>query len=332
MVGDVARPVRSPPPEQETHPRRDHVAVTRAPNGWALAMTCATVVATLGACRSGSQTTEGRPDDDPAVVVASFNFRESELLAEIYAQAIEQAGIPVRRELNLGPRELVQPAVAQGLVDVVPEYLGSALRNFGGDPPMDATDAEEVRDLLSRSWAPWDVHVLTPAAAQNQNALVMLRARAGELGVERTTGLRRHPDLVLGGPPECSTRDLCLRGLQQVYGLEFSRFVPFTSLAQEQTALLQGLIDVAVMFTTDGRLADPTFIVLDDDLGLQPAENVVPIVTGRALERYGSRLTSVLDHVSEQLTSSGLTFLNWRVEIDGKSISGEAAGWLARHP
>ena len=71
------------------------------------------------------------------VVVASFNFPESELLAAIYGLAIQHSGIPVRLQLDLGPRELVQPALEQGLVDVVPEYLGTALTSLGGLPISD---------------------------------------------------------------------------------------------------------------------------------------------------------------------------------------------------
>jgi osmoprotectant transport system substrate-binding protein len=174
--------------------------------------------------------------------------------------------------------------------------------------------------------------VLAAAPAQDQNGLVMLRTRAAELDVREVSDLRHHANLVLGGPPECPSRDFCLRGLQQVYRLQFAQFVPLASLAQEQTALEQGVIDVAVMFTTDGHLAEGALALLDDDLHLQPADNIVPVVSTRSRERYGERLTNALDAVSAQLTTKGLTFLNWRVDIDGKNTADEASGWLARHP
>lgn len=284
------------------------------------------------ACTAATRSTPPGPVAGDAVVLASFNFAESSLVAEIYAQALERAGIPVQRELDLGPRELVEPALAQGLVDVVPEYLGTALRAVDPQVRPDMGSATAVRAALANALAPWHVDVLTPAAAQDQNGLAMLRTRAAQLGVHTTSDLRAHPGLVLGGPPECPSREFCLRGLQQVYGLRFGSFVPLANLAQEQTALEQGVIDVAVLFTTDGRLADPSLLLLADDLHLQPAENIVPVVSARARERYGTRLTSALDSVSAQLTSAGLTFLNWRVDIDGKKVADEAAGWLARHP
>ena len=294
------------------------------------ALLCVVLVAAT-ACTSSTRPTGRERVDDGTVVIASFNFSESSLVAEIYAQALERAGIPVRRELNLGPRELVQPALDQGLVDLVPEYLGSALRSISPGLRVDTSDPVAVRRELAGALAPRHLEVLAPAPAQDQNGLVLLNTRATELGVHKVSDLRDHADLVLGGPPECPSRDLCLRGLQQVYGLKFAQFVPLASLAQEQTALEEGVIDVAVMFTTDGRLAEPSLALLDDDLHLQPADNVVPVVSTRTRERYGERLTKVLDTVSAQLTTTGLTFLNWRVDIDGKSTAAEASGWLDRH-
>ena len=96
---------------------------------------------------------DGRAGDDtgppPGLGVASFNFAESRLVAEIYAQALEGEGIEVRRELDLGPRELVQPALRQGLVDVVPEYLGSALTSV--DPAAEVDASAPAEELVARA-------------------------------------------------------------------------------------------------------------------------------------------------------------------------------------
>ena len=286
----------------------------------------------LSACTAGSTSDIRRANSDNAVVVASFNFSESQLVAEIYAQALERAGIPVQRQLDLGPRELTQPALLQGFVDVVPEYLGTALESLA--PAASAAtrhDPAAAEAALGDVVTPYRLEVLRPAPAQDQNGLVMLAARANALGIRTTSDLARHPELVLGGPPECPSREFCLRGWQDAYRLSFAQFMPFATLAQEQTALEQGVIDVAVMFTTDGRLADPALVLLDDDRHLQPLENVVPIVSLRVLDKYGPRLTQALNAVSAELSTANLTFLNWRVDIDGKKVADEAAGWLSRH-
>jgi osmoprotectant transport system substrate-binding protein len=291
-------------------------------------------VVLLASCQSGQdRTAPGRADRaDGTVVVASFNFPESELLAAIYGLAIRNAGVPVRFQLDLGPRELVQPALDQGLVDVVPEYLGTALRTLEARPGVPMQDPAAVRTALARALARWHLRVMAPAAAQDQNGVVVTAATARRLILRNVSDLRRAASrLVLGGSPECPGRPYCLAGLRRVYELGFARFLPLGTEAQRVMALRDGVIDVAVLDTTAGNLAACDLVLLSDDRHLQPAENVVPVVTGRAMARYGNRLAGAVNAVSAQLTSSALLFLDWRVEVAGGDVMTEARGWLERH-
>jgi osmoprotectant transport system substrate-binding protein len=284
------------------------------------------------ACSAGPQSQTPAPKPSSAVVVASFSFPESEVLAEIYAQALEDAGVPVRRELDLGPRELVQPALRQGLVDVVPEYVGSALSSVAPQARVDTRDPEAVRSALERSLSGWGLRVLSPAAASNQNGLVVTRETADRLGLRTISDLRgRDQKLTLGAPPECPTRPYCLQGLRRVYGLRFARVMAFDTETQRVTALDERVVDVAVLFTADGHLATGDLVLLRDDRSLQPAENVVPIISSRAVARYGDRVVRTLDAVSARLNTPSLVFLNWRISVEGKNVAAEARGWLRRH-
>jgi osmoprotectant transport system substrate-binding protein len=287
----------------------------------------------------------GPPAATPSggVRVASFNFAESSLIAEIYAQALEARGVEVRREPELGPRELVRAPLRQGLVDVVPEYLGSALRaeesvapaGPGAETtaPTDLADPDVARRALESALAPWDLHTLQPAEAQNQNGLAVTRATARRLSLRTTSDLAAVAGrLRLGGPPECPERPYCLEGLSAVYGLSPASFAPFTEAAHVRRALDDGVVDVGVVFTTDGALAEGELVLLEDDRGLQPAENVVPDVRAEVLESpIGPRVAAALDGVSARLTTSDLRFLNWRVEMAGNAPADEARGWLLRH-
>ena len=288
----------------------------------------------LASCHAGPDRTAPVSADRAAgpVVVASFNFSESELLAAIYGLAIRHAGIPVRLQLNLGPRELVEPALQQGLVDVVPEYLGTALRTLEVRPGVPVSDPAAVRAALARALAPWHVQVMTPAAAQDQNGIVVTDATARRLGLHKVSDLRRAAGrLTLGGSPECPDRPYCLLGLRKVYGLGFARFLPFDTEAQRVTALREGVVDVTVLDTTDGNLAVGDLVLLSDDRHLQPAENVVPVITERGMARYGSQLADAVNAVSTQLTSQALLYMDWRVEVAGAGVMTEAHGWLERH-
>lgn len=293
------------------------------------AAAAAAAVTLLTACQPGRAPGPHRAAAGGPVVVASFNFTESELLAAVYGLALEQAGIPVRFRLGLGPRELVQPALQQGLVDLVPEYLGTALASL--DPHAAARSPALARRALAWALARWHVRVLAPAAAEDQNGLVVTRATARRLRLRTVSDLRRAAaPLILSGPPECPARPFCLPGLRRVYRLRFARFLPLDTEQQRVTALQEGIANVAVLFTTGGYLATGGLVLLADNRHLQPPDNVVPVLTDRVLARYGNRLTSMLNAVSGRLTTTGLRFLNWRVEFAGKPVLAEARGWLER--
>src|SRR5688572_8270005 len=176
------------------------------------------------ACGGGSGgDDDDEPAIDPAVVrVASFEFTESRILAELYAQALEAADVRVRRAGALASREILEPALEQDVVDLVPEYTGSALEFLNRNAGRANADAESNHRLLREAFAPRGLTVLEMAPAQNQNAVAVTSATSARLGLTDVSDLAPvAKDLVFGGPPECAERPFCLVGLQSVYGLKF---------------------------------------------------------------------------------------------------------------
>jgi osmoprotectant transport system substrate-binding protein len=292
---------------------------------WVVAAT----VMLVGACGGASDPSTGSGRAVDGVVVASFDFAESRLLAEIYAQALEDVGVTVDRELDLGPREMVMPALRQGFVDVVPEYAGSALDATSTTSSVDRNDVTAVVDELARAVASWGIDVLAPSTASNQNAVVVTAAFAADGRFDEISDLEPvAPSLTVGGPPECPGRRRCLAGLAEVYGIHFGSFVPLDDQELVRRALLDGVIDVGVLFSTDAALAGDDLVALIDDESLQPADNVVPLVRRAAVD---DRVIEVLDEVSSRLTTTSLRFLNWRVVNAGTDVAAEARAWLLRH-
>jgi osmoprotectant transport system substrate-binding protein len=288
----------------------------------------ATVVAS---CSASKPLQSSRPARPAPVVVASFNFPESVLLADIYGQALQNAGVPVRLELDLGPRELVLPAVHEGLVDVVPEYLGSLLAALDPGANLQGASAADESRQLAHALTSWKVSVLPAAPAEDQNGLVVTQSLAQRYGLRAISQLVPiAPTLTLGGPAECPNRPFCLLGLQSVYGLRFAHFDAFDDESQRVTALTEQVTEAAVMNSTDGELATGKFVLLSDNHHLQPADNVAPLVSARAVRTYGNRVITALDAVSARLSSRDLTFLNWRVEVAGNDPAAEAHAWLVR--
>ncbi len=225
------------------------------------------------ACGSG----EDAVTDGPTITIGSANFSENALVAEIYAQVLEDKGYSVERNLNVGARDVYGAALESGELDLVPEYVGSALVFKGGTP---TADSEATAQALRDAWAANGIAVLDPAPAQDKNGIVVRQDTADELGLSKVSDLAAHPDLIFGGPPECPEREFCLIGLTDVYGLSFAEFKPLDVGGALTVAALEGdEIQVALLFTSDGVISAKGFVLLEDDQGLQPAENLTPVTS-----------------------------------------------------
>jgi osmoprotectant transport system substrate-binding protein len=275
------------------------------------------------------------PEDPrrPTIQLASFDFTESETLAELYGLALRQHGFPVEQVVQLGAREVVAPALEQGKVDMVPEYLGSAL-NFLNDRERVATaDPGLTHARLEQAFAPRGVSVLAYAPAQDRNGFAVTGDLARARGLEKISDLAPMArQMVIGGPPECPQRPLCLEGLQDIYKLHFARFEAMPSRDVTAAALETGEIDVGMIDTTHPSLLRPglDLVQLADDRRLQPADNVVPVLRREILDAYGPALVRLLNLVSAQLTTAELTKLNLQV-ADGQPAADAAADWLRAH-
>ena len=285
------------------------------------------VLAVLAGCAAGPQE---RVATTNAVRVASYDFSENQVLAEVYALALRRAGVPVTVAEGVGTREVVEPALEQGVVDVVIDYLGTAVDFVRPQGSSAGQSPDDLHATLAHALGSRGVTVLEPSSAEDQNGFAVTTAFAAAHGV---TGLSELAPLAhaltLGAPPECPTRPLCLPGLRRVYGLDVAKVVPMPSRAATVEALVAGQIDVGLLETTDARLATTPLTLLTDDRGLQPHENVVPLVRSEILERWGDRAVTALDAASARLTTAALVRLNRSVEVDGLTPARAAARWWA---
>lgn len=305
-----------------------HRRCTRAVGSSAVAILA---VAGLAACGSSSEPEPaGTALGDDSITVASFDFPESELLAELYGKALSGGGYDVESVHRAGPRELVEPALARGLVEVVPEYAGTAVEFLSLGAVDGSADPAANHDALERALAGRDLAALAPAGAEDRNTLVVTEGTATRFGLRKVSDLVAvAPRVRFGGPPECPTRPLCLPGLEETYGLRFREFLPLDSGGPLTVEALQAdLVDVALLFTTDPAIG-PGLVALDDDRGLQPAENVTPIVHREVLRRWGRGPADRIDRVSERLTTEVLRDLNAEV-AGGRRPADVAGAWLER--
>jgi osmoprotectant transport system substrate-binding protein len=298
--------------------------------GWVIALSMF-----LSSCSPGpaGRAQAAAANNRGSIVVASFDFAEGNLLSDLYATVLKEHGYPIARAFNLGPREIVEPALQQRRVDIVPEYLASALtfitrgkaRITSGGPPA-------LYKQFRKALRPLAIDPLRMAPAQDANGIVVSDETAARYNLTEISDLKPvAPDLVFGGPPECELRPFCLAGLEETYGLHFKRFQAIdTGGPLTVRELERGQIDVGLLFTTDPNIIAKNFVLLRDDKHLQSWENIVPVVRRRVLKDYGGGVIRLIDEVTRRLTTDALRRLNAQVQIDGKPVHQVAEQWLSR--
>jgi osmoprotectant transport system substrate-binding protein len=300
--------------------------------GPAAALVLAVVVLVAGGCTPAAEPPPPKDPQRPIITVTSFDFPESEALAELYGQGLRQHGYPVEIVARLGPREIVQPALEQGRVDLVPGYLGTAL-NFLYEKRVATADPQATHARLTQALTSRGIRVLAFAKAEDRNGFVVTGDLARRRQLERISDLAPIArQLTFGGPPECPDRPLCLKGLQDVYGLQFARFEAMPSRTTTADALETGEIDLGMLETTNGNLANRDLVQLTDDRRLQPAENIVPMMRTETADAYGPTLVRLINTITAQLNTRDLIQMNQRVELEGTKPAAVAADWLLNHP
>jgi osmoprotectant transport system substrate-binding protein len=267
---------------------------------------------------------------DDAITIGSFDFQESQLLAHLYGQALESRGYRVLLELDVGSRELVQPALAAGLVELVPDYAGTALDFLSLGAADPTADADLTHDGLVHTLRGSDITALEPSPAEDANAVVVTRQTARRYDLRAISDLAdAASQLTFGGPPECPRRPLCLAGLEHTYDLAFGEFLVLDADGPlTKQALDDGYVDVALLFTTDPAIDDDNLVVLSDDRQLQPAENVTPLLRTEVVDRWGDGVVRTIDAVSSHLSTTELRALNAQVAAGSAKPATVAAAWL----
>jgi osmoprotectant transport system substrate-binding protein len=325
----AASPVVSPSASPAASPATAASAIPAASPKPAASPAASPAVAVPSPSAAASPVAAGGPK--PTVKMGSANFGEAILLGELYSQILEANGYTVERHLNLGPRQIVEPSLESGQIDMYPEYIASGLGFVTKDPNAATGDPAETATKLQAAMAPKNITVLAFAPAQDQNGFAVTKATADKYHLTKMSDLTAVADqLVFGGPPECDAPEqaFCINGLKRVYGITFKDFQKLDAGGPQTVAALQGgAIDVGELFTTDPNISLMNFVLLDDDKHLQQADNIAPLVRNDVLSR-GSDLKALSDSVSTKLTGPDLIDMNKQVGIDHKDASAVAKAYL----
>ena len=269
----------------------------------------------------GGSATAGRE-----LVVGSADLPESQVLAEVYAGALNAAGITASTKPNLGPRQSYVKAVQDGSVDIVPDYTGGLLL-FVDQAASEAAADEVAKALPSR--LPDGLSTLEPAKAESKDALVVTRATAAKYELESIEDLAKVcSELVIGAPAAFAERDYGMPGLKEKYGCEPKRLEPIADGGGPLTlrALLTDQVQVADLPTSAPSIPDNDLVVLEDPKDNFVARQVVPLVRASTVP---DAARNVLNEVSRKLTTDDLASLNRAMSGRQKQSPADAAkAWL----
>ena len=277
---------------------------------------------------SGSGQTSGAAAPTDTIVVGSANFAESQILAEIYAQALAAKGVTVEKRLNIGSREAYIPGLQDGSIDLIPEYSGVLLQYF--DKTAVETEPDAVYTALQAA-LPDNLIVLDKSPAEDKNAVVVTRDTATRLNVKSIADLAPQcPTLVFGGAPEFQTRPDGIPGIQATYNCAFKEFRSLDAGGPLTVAALKnGDVQAANLFTTQSTIAANDFVVLEDPKNNFAAQNVLPLINKA---KATDTVKATLNAISAKLTTEGLTKLNAEADGDAKpSPEAVAKNWLSQN-
>jgi osmoprotectant transport system substrate-binding protein len=274
------------------------------------------------ACGSGG----GSGSANKSVTIGTANFSENVMLGHLYEGVLKKAGYNVTVKENIGSREVLFGALEKGDVDLTPEYAGNLL-NFVDPSTTSGLPLDQTVSRLKTVLKPKNLTVLNASPATDGDVLVANADTAAKYHLTKISDLIPvASNLVLGGPPECATRQTCLKGLEDIYGIHFKSFKaldaggPLTA-----NALANNDVQIGRMFSADSTIKAKGFVVLRDDKSFQLAGNVIPLIR---TDHESSQLTSALNKLSGTLTTDDLIMLDDEVQTQKKDPTAVAQAYL----
>ena len=286
----------------------------------------ASLLVLLSACGTGG-------GSKPAIKIGSDGFDEARVMAEIYAQVLEENGYTVDRAgIGLGTRDVTNAALFDGEIDMKPEYIGSGLSKLGGSPTNDP-DKNKTDLQATLAGQGGGITVLDYTPGQDTNALVVRPETATEFSLVTWGDLAPVADqLKWGLATDCPTNPLCAGALKDEYGIDIEG-LDVTLLSACGTpmaeALKSGTIDVAELCSTGPEIIVNGWVRLEDDKATQPADAIAPVVRDDYLAKVDkAAFSKILNDVSAKIDTATLAALYHDVAINHRDIKDVAAEWL----
>ena len=294
---------------------------TRTSRFVALGGVVAAAALTLTACGGNPLEEETTSPDagSDTIVVGSQAYFSNEIIAEIYAQALENADFTVKRQFNVGQRDAYMPEIESGAINLFPEYTGNLLEFY--DDSTDATSPDDVYAALQDA-LPDGLTALDYAEASDQDTYTVTKDFAEKNSLTTIADLANvSDDVTLGGAPELEQRPYGPAGAKDVYGIDLG----FSATGETTLeSLLAGEIQVGDIYTASPAFETEDIVALEDPENLILASNVVPIASSDVADD----IADVINGVSAKLTVESLVSQGVQSTVDKLSPEEIATTWL----
>ncbi|MGX2996484.1 ABC transporter substrate-binding protein [Streptomyces sp. JNUCC 64] len=298
----------------------------------ALAVTALT--AGLSACGGDSLEGDGGKDGDKgSLVVGAAGFTEAKVLAQLYKQILDDAGYEASVK-TVENREIYEPALEKGTIDVVPEYAATLAEFLNVDKngpdaePVASSDVDATVAELKKLAEPRGLKVLPAGKAVDQNAFAVSAEFAEKHGLTSLSDLGKSGEKVtIAAGDECEKRPFCAPGLKKVYGIDVAGVDPKgVGTVQSKQAVKNGSAQLVLTTTTDATLKSFDLVLLKDDKKLQNADNVLPVVNAK--DAGDADIADALGKLTDTLTTDDLVELNRKVDAERQKEADVAKDYL----
>ncbi|MFE4860656.1 ABC transporter substrate-binding protein [Streptomyces sp. NPDC056670] len=268
-----------------------------------------------------------------SLVIGAAGFTESAVLAELYSQVLADAGYSTS-VTTVKNRELYEPALEKGEIDVVPEYAATlteflnAKVNGAKAKPLASSDVTATVAELSKLAGPRGLKVLPAGEAVDQNAFAVTKEFATKNNLKTLSDLGTSKAKVkIAAGDECKVRPFCEPGLTSKYGIDVTGIDPKgVGTPQAKQAVKDGVDQLVLTTTTDATLDTYGLVLLEDDKKLQNADNVLPVVNAK--EAGGQEIADALGKLTKALTTTDLVDLNRKVDAERAKPADVAKAYL----
>ena len=284
------------------------------------------VAAALSGCASSNPLDSGSSasSDSKTIVIGSQQYYSNEIIAEMYAQVLEKDGFTVKRNFNIGQREIYIPQLEKGAIDVMPEYSGNLLQYF--DKESTAKTASQIDEGLSKA-LPSGLRVLDAAEATDQDSYTVTKEFSEKNDVTSLADLKNVSEkLTVGANSEFQTRPYGPDGLKSVYGVDVDfKAIEDSGGALTVKALKDGTVQLADIYTADPSIKANDLVSLKDPENLILPQNVIPVVS----KKVDDKAAADIDKVNKVLTEAALIEVNSKSTVDKEKASQIAKDFLS---